>query len=64
MLVNGDSLTLQSGWTLLDLLAYLNIKPQTVAIEYNGEIPERSRWGQIELKEADRIEVIHFVGGG
>jgi len=64
MTVNGESMNLAEGSTLLDLLAELGIKPETVAIEYNGEIPERSQWGQIELCETDRIEVIHFVGGG
>jgi len=63
MVVNGKSFETQSG-TLLDLLNRLDIKPETVAIEIDGQIPERITWSEIRLTGAEKIEIIKFVGGG
>lgn len=55
---SGDSLTLTA------LVQSLGMKPDRVAVELNLEIAPRDRWSQIELKDGDRLEIVHFVGGG
>lgn len=63
MVVNGKPSSLSVG-TLSELLEKLEIKPSSVAIEINGEIPHRENWNSFPVKENDRIEIIKFVGGG
>ena len=51
--------------TTLDLLVVeLGLKADRVAIEHNGEIVSRASWSETPLKEGDRLEMVHFVGGG
>jgi thiamine biosynthesis protein ThiS len=40
------------------------MKPDRVAVELNREIVPRDRWSRTRLKESDRLEIVHFVGGG
>jgi thiamine biosynthesis protein ThiS len=40
------------------------MKPDRVAIELNREIVPRGQWSQTRLNEGDRLEIVHFVGGG
>jgi thiamine biosynthesis protein ThiS len=55
----------QSGpYTLAQLIDSLNMKPDRVAVELNREIAPRDRWSQIALQDGDRLEIVHFVGGG
>ena len=46
------------------LVAELGLKGDRVAVEHNGEIVPRAGWGETLLGEGDRLEVVHFVGGG
>jgi sulfur carrier protein len=46
------------------LIGELGLKGDRVAVEHNGEIVPRGRWGETSLDEGDRLEVVHFVGGG
>jgi thiamine biosynthesis protein ThiS len=55
---------LAEGATLQDLVASLGLKGDRVAIEHNGNIVPRSEWPGAVLTEGDRLEVVHFVGGG
>jgi thiamine biosynthesis protein ThiS len=64
VLVNGDPLELAAGSTVLGLLEALDRDPRTVAIEVNGEVVPRRRFGEVELSAGDRIEVVRFVQGG
>ena len=50
--------------TLEDLIKDLGLKGDRIAVEHNGEIAPRQNWGQVNLTENDRLEVVHFVGGG
>jgi sulfur carrier protein len=54
----GDSLTLAA------LIEILGMKSDRVAVELNREIVPRNQWSDTHLKEADRLEIVHFVGGG
>lgn len=47
-----------------DLLTVLQLKGDRVALERNGEIVSRSVWSETRLSEGDKIEIVHFVGGG
>lgn len=67
MLVNGkeESLNkLEGVRTLQDFIQHLGLNPASIAVERNGEIPERGDWDRIFLEETDTIELIRFVGGG
>lgn len=49
---------------LQDLIAELGLKGDRVAIEHNGNIVPRAEWTRVGVSEGDRLEVVHFVGGG
>ena len=51
-------------FTLAALVEALNMKSDRVAVEVNREIVPRERWPQTLLKDGDRLEIVHFVGGG
>lgn len=46
------------------LVNELGLKGDRVAVELNGEIVPRTGWAEAQLREGDRVEVVHFVGGG
>ena len=46
------------------LVELLGMKPDRVAVELNRDIVPRDRWLETQLKDGDRLEVVHFVGGG
>ncbi|MCB1056047.1 MAG: sulfur carrier protein ThiS [Acidobacteria bacterium] len=62
--LNGEAHTLAAPATLLSLLAAVGRDPRAVAIEHNGEIVRRARYGETPLESGDRVEVVHFVQGG
>jgi sulfur carrier protein len=49
---------------LQDLIAELQLKGDRVAIEHNGNIVPRGEWANTSLADGDRLEIVHFVGGG
>ena len=51
-------------FTLSALVESLGMKVDRVAVELNREIVPRDQWTHTDLKEGDRLEVVHFVGGG
>ena len=64
VLANGETRTVPDGQTLAGFLAALGLDPEVVVVERNGGIVARSRFGEIRLEAGDRLEVVHFVGGG
>jgi len=50
--------------TLAELITELDLPVARIAIELNREVVRRSDWGSTMLKDEDRIEIVHFVGGG
>ena len=62
--INGDAREVKSPLTLAGLVEQLGMKPDRVAIELNREIASRDQWAAIHLKDDDRLEIVHFVGGG
>ena len=63
LIVNGEDHDVAAG-DLLGLLAALDLNPRKVAIELNLEIVPRSLYAQTALADGDRIEIVHFIGGG
>ncbi len=62
--INGDEKTFDSPLTLASLIEILNMKADRVAVELNRDIVPRDRWAATALNEGDRLEIVHFVGGG
>ena len=62
--VNGELKEFDSGISLADLITQLDLPAARIAIELNREVVRRSDWGSTMLKDDDRIEIVHFVGGG
>lgn len=50
--------------TIRELLASYSLQEKIVVIEQNGEIIDRSRYEEAPIADGDRIEIVHFVGGG
>ena len=62
--VNGEGREIGPGLTLADLVQQLKLIPERLAIEHNQRVVRRADWPQTRLAEGDRIEIVHFVGGG
>ncbi|MDB5418139.1 MAG: thiS [Phenylobacterium sp.] len=62
--VNGEPRTLDSVADVAGLVATLGLDARKVAVERNLEIVPRSAYGRTPLAEGDRIEIVHFIGGG
>src|SRR3989442_10337585 len=62
--VNGERRELKDESQLSDLLQELSLAPERVAVELNHEVVRRNDWPNTILKEGDRVEIVHFVGGG
>ena len=62
--VNGKLKAINRNSNLLILIKNLKIQLKKVAIEMNGEIVNKKKLNRIILKNNDRIEVVHFIGGG
>lgn len=56
--------TLRGEVSVEELVLHLGLKTDRVAIERNGEIVPRRMWGATRLADGDRLELVHFVGGG
>jgi thiamine biosynthesis protein ThiS len=62
--VNGEAKRVPAGSTVEQLVERLDLPRQRVAIELNQQVVRRAEWGAVSVKEGDRLEVVHFVGGG
>ena len=62
--VNGELRDVPENLTLAALLEWLKLPTDRVAVERNREIASRSTWADTLIQPDDRLEVVHFVGGG
>jgi thiamine biosynthesis protein ThiS len=62
--VNGETREVPESASVADLLGLLNLAAPKVAVERNLEIVPRSAWATTPLAAGDRLEVVHFIGGG
>jgi sulfur carrier protein len=67
VILNGESRAfdgLAQAASLEQLIGELGLKADRVAVEHNGAIVPRGVWGETRVSAGDRLEVVHFVGGG
>jgi thiamine biosynthesis protein ThiS len=63
--INGEERSFpESPSTLAALVEILGMKSDRVAVELNRDIVPRDRWAATALNDGDRLEIVHFVGGG
>jgi len=62
--VNGKETELPNGASINDLILALGLTPHRLAVELNGRIVRRANWDSTSISEGDRVEIVHFVGGG
>ena len=62
--VNGETREVQGNPSLAELITELDLPVARIAVEVNGEVVRRGEWGSRILQDEDKIEIVHFVGGG
>lgn len=62
--VNGDLRELSAPISLAELVSQLELPVQRIAVELNLTVVRRNDWSTTVLQDGDRIEIVHFVGGG
>jgi thiamine biosynthesis protein ThiS len=62
--INGEARDVSPAITLAGLLEQLGMNGERVAIELNRNLVPRQQWAATNLSEQDRLEIVHFVGGG
>lgn len=64
LVINGEEKQFTGLSTLLSLVEHLGLQADRLAIELNRDIVPRAKWTETTLAEGDRLEIVHFVGGG
>ena len=62
--INGEARDVPDSITLAELVHHLALAPERLAIELNRQVVRRVNWPETTLKQGDRVEIVHFVGGG
>ena len=62
--VNGKKITSQENETIEKLVKRLKLPLNKVAIELNRKIVDKSRLNKVKINKNDKIEIVHFIGGG
>jgi thiamine biosynthesis protein ThiS len=62
--INGEEKILPEAMSLVELVSFLNLVPERLAIELNRSVVRKNDWPSTALSDGDRIEIVHFVGGG
>jgi len=64
IIVNGDAHQVNPCARVTELIEHLDLAPERLAIELNLSILPRAKWAETELRPGDKLEIVHFVGGG
>ena len=64
IVVNGERREVPIGLTLVEILGFLQLDPQRVAVELNRQIVRQPHWDSTPVGEGASLEIVHFVGGG
>jgi sulfur carrier protein len=64
LVINAKEQTFEGSLTLAQLVEQLGMKSDRVAVELNRDIVPRAQWPATTLSDGDRLEIVHFVGGG
>ena len=62
--LNGKKVAIKGNYTIFDLLKKYKLSNKKVAIEHNGVIIHKENFRKKNLKNNDKIEIVHFIGGG
>ena len=62
--INGEDREVVDNLSLKELVTQLDLTSERIAIELNQNVVRRANWPSTVLKENDRLEIVHFVGGG
>ena len=62
--LNGSPYEINANSNLNELLNRLKIKKNKVAVEVNGTIVEKNKYPKVTLNKGDKVEIVHFIGGG
>ena len=62
--LNGKKVVIKSNYSILDLLKKYKLTNKKIAIEYNGTIISKTNYNKKFLKNNDKVEIVHFIGGG
>ena len=62
--LNGKPLSIPTGTTVFRVIKKIKVQPKKIAIELNREIINKNNLRKIFLKNKDRLEIVHFIGGG
>ena len=62
--VNGKQMQIIPKFSLKSLITKLKMPLNKIAIELNKKIIDKNRISKIRLKKGDKIEIVHFIGGG
>ena len=64
LLINGQEKEIGGGLNLKQLLTSLQVNPYTVVVEHNEAVIHYKKFESVKIVEGDKIEIVHFVGGG
>jgi sulfur carrier protein len=64
IVVNGETKKIEQELNFRQLLEKLELPTERIAIELNKEVVRKKDWETVEISDDDKIEIIHFVGGG
>ena len=64
LIINGEDREFSAISSVSDLLSEVGMKPDRVAVELNRNLIPRDRWATTQLSDGDKLEIVHFVGGG
>jgi len=62
--INGESKEVDDGLNIEEVLKILNLPNERVAVELNLSVIRKAEWSVTKLRDGDKLEIIHFVGGG
>jgi thiamine biosynthesis protein ThiS len=62
--LNGKKISIKSNFSILDLLIKYKLENKKIAIEHNGSIIPKAHFKKKYLKNHDKVEIVHFIGGG
>jgi len=64
ILVNGESFSFDKSLSVIELLTFLKVEDKVMAVAINMEIVKKDAWDEHKIEDSDKIELLHFVGGG
>lgn len=64
IIINGEPRELAEDLDLESLIEHLSLPHKLIAVELNNNVISRSEWAAVKVNDGDKLEVVHFVGGG